>query len=162
MVHNVAAILLDGQRVSADIVQDGFLAEICLDHYRDERVDALVVGDAEVRGEDGLHPARGLRLDEAGNVVVNAAVFDALVDDVYATTGRLVDQVSVAVQLDLMPLGQDSVQLAGEEIVVQIVLIAGTGGEDGEGRVRRRGCRPQHLSEAPHQTIQRSHLEGGI
>ena len=107
VVDDVAAVLLDGERVSLDVIQYRLLSKVGPDHLGDKRIDALVVGDAKVGGEDGVDQAPGLRFDQARYVVVDPAVLDALVDYVDPATALFVDEPSVAVNLDLVPLGQD-------------------------------------------------------
>ena len=79
-----------------------------------------------------MEQATRLGLYEAGDVIVDPAVFDALIDDVYLATAPLVDEPPIAVELDLVALGQDRIQLPGEDLVVEVVLVVGAGGEDGE------------------------------
>jgi hypothetical protein len=136
-VHDAAAIFLDGQREGLGVVEDGLFAQVGPDHLWYEGIDALVVGDAEVGGKDGLDLPRRLRLGEPGQVVVDPTVLYSLVDDVEPAPTTLVHQVPVTVELDLVPLRQDGAELALEDLVVQVVLVVGAGGEDGERGVRR-------------------------
>jgi hypothetical protein len=150
VVDDVAAVLLDGERVSLDVIQYRLLSKVGPDHLGDKRIDALVVGDAKVGGEDGVDQAPGLRFDQARYVVVDPAVLDALVDYVDLATALFVDEPSVAVNLDLVPLGQDRPELAGEDFVVEVVLVVRPGGEDGHSRVGLGRSGPHYLAEALH------------
>ena len=63
----------------------------------------------------------------------------------------LVHQVPAAVDPDLVALGEDGVRFFGEEVVVEVVLVLGTGREDGERRLRAlRGGGPQGVAQGSH------------
>src|SRR5215210_2637889 len=83
VLHDVASVFLDGQRPGFGVLNHRFFIEIGSDHLRYERVDALIVDDVDVRGEDGVYPALEVSLDELREVVVDPSLLYALVDDVY-------------------------------------------------------------------------------
>src|SRR5829696_2901804 len=153
VVYDVAAVIFDGEGVGLDVVEYRLLAEVGSDHLGDKGIDAFVVGDAEVGGEDGVDQAPCLGFDQAGYVVVDPAVLDALVDDVQPATALFVDEASAAVYLDLVPLGQDRPELFSENPVVEVVLVVGASGEDRYGRVGVGRSGPKNLAEALHQTV---------
>src|SRR5215212_3321366 len=159
VLHHVAAILLDGQGEGLEVGDHRLLPEVPTDHLRDKRVDAFVVYDLRVGGEDGMDSAFEVGLDEPGVVVVDSAILYALVDHVYPPPRLLVYQIASTVNLDLVPLGEDGARLFGEEVVVEIVLVFGAGREDGERRIGEWRGRPQHLAEPTEQVSQRTHPE---
>src|SRR5918993_2970195 len=159
VVDDVAAVLLDGERVSLHVAQHRLLSEVGPDHLGNKGIDALVVGDAEVGGEDGVDEAPGLGFDQALYVVVDPAVLDALVDDVDSTTALFVDEPSIVVELDLVPFGQDRPELAGEDLVVEVVLVMRSCGEDRQGRFRLGRSGPHDPAQALHQPVERSYPE---
>lgn len=96
-------------------------------------------------------------LDEPGEVVEDPALLYALVKHVYPLPRCPMKQVPFSVELDFVPLGEDGPRLFGKEVVVEVVLVLGTGGEDSERGIGARGGRPQHVSEPLEQAIESAH-----
>src|ERR687894_1742935 len=95
VVHDVAPVLLYGQRPGPGVLYEGFLSEVAAHHLGDKGADALVVYYLRIGGEEHVYFAFDVRLEQARHLGIERILVDALVDHVYPASCGTEDEVSI-------------------------------------------------------------------
>src|SRR5215208_7458460 len=162
VVHDEASVLLYRQRPGPGVLYEGLLSEVAAHHLGYEGADALIVYYLRIGGEEHVYFALEVRLEQARHLGIERILVDALVDHVYPTSCRPVDEVSFPIDLEIPGLGEDSPHLFGVDVVVEVELVVRTTAYDGQHRIRALGgSGPQSVAEASEPAVERQDGEPG-